>query len=294
MYRIVQHLTKVAVVLCGLLLVVMPVAAQDAVPTLTYNPSVCYAHTDGSPLSPECLAMIEAYPRPPVTDVRQDAATIDNLSFWRVGPDAVNTYDTPSGGVSGQIPAGFNFITAVDLSVDGWLQIQGGRWIQRDIARWTAPSFFTGAEISDGLEYPFAWVLDLSRIFVSAYPGGPRDQANERWIDRYERVNIFSVATDADGWHWYMIGPNQWVEQRFVARAHRIERPEGIAEGAKWVAVDLYEQTLVAYEGDTPVFATLVSTGLPPYETNEGLFNVWARIPADRMAGATGLPAAYD
>lgn len=50
-----------------------------------------------------------------------------------------------------------------------------------------------------------------------------------------------------------MIGPNQWVEQRFVAKAQRTERPEGVAEDAKWVAVDLYEQTLIAYGGDTPV-----------------------------------------
>ncbi|MBL8134517.1 MAG: L,D-transpeptidase, partial [Anaerolineae bacterium] len=57
--------------------------------------------------------------------------------------------------------------------------------------------------------------------------------------------------------------------------------------------VDLYEQTLVAYEGDTPVYATVVSTGLPPNETNEGLFNVWASLPLDRMSGATGAPDAY-
>jgi lipoprotein-anchoring transpeptidase ErfK/SrfK len=61
----------------------------------------------------------------------------------------------------------------------------------------------------------------------------------------------------------------------------------------RWVAVDLYEQTLVAYEDDTPVFATLVSTGRELTPTNEGLFDVWAKLPRDRMAGSTGAPNAY-
>lgn len=64
---------------------------------------------------------------------------------------------------------------------------------QRDLARWTQPSYFTGVTIEDGLENPFAWVLDLSRIYTSEYPGGPYSTATERWIDRYERVNIFPL-----------------------------------------------------------------------------------------------------
>jgi hypothetical protein len=134
-------------------------------------------------------------------------------------------------------------------------------------------------------------VLDLSQIYVSAYPGGPWDPETGRFLQRYELVNLFAEASDDDGWRWYMIGPNQWVEQRFVAKVQRTERPEGVT--GRWVAVDLYEQTLVAYENDTPVFATLVSSGLEHSETNEGLFTVWAKLPSDRMAGATGAPDAY-
>ncbi len=274
-----------------LLLIAPAASAQDS---LDFDPTVCAEHIDGSELDAECLAMIEAFPRPPhVEAIDLDAYTLDTYSFWRVGPDAIATYAAAGGDMNGEIPAGFNFVRAIDLSVEGWLQIEDGRWIQRDLARWTQPSYFTGVTIEDGLENPFAWVLDLSRIYTSEYPGGPYSTATERWIDRYERVNVFSIAYDDEGWRWYMIGPNQWVEQRFVAKAQRIERPEGVAEDAKWVAVDLYEQTLVAYEGDTPVFATLVSTGLEGFETNEGLFDVWASLPADAMAGATGAPSAY-
>jgi hypothetical protein len=103
-------------------------------------------------------------------------------------------------------------------------------------------------------------------------------------------VNIFA-AVEYEGWLWYMVGPDQWIEQRSIAVAKPVERPEDV-EG-RWVAIDLYEQTLVAYENDTPVFATLIASGLPGWDTNEGLFEVWARVPRDRMAGATGAPDAY-
>lgn len=279
-----------------LLLALFPLLLAPAVAaqTLEFDPTVCAEDNDGDELSADCVAMIEAFPRPPyVESIEQDTYTMDNYSFWRVGPEPVATYAQPGSDPTGEIPQGFNFVRAIDLSVEGWMQIEDGRWLQRDVARWTRPSYFTGVTITDGLEYPFAWVLDLSRIYTSEYPGGPYSTATGRWIERYERVNVFATAYDDEGWRWYMIGPNQWVEQRFVAKAFRIDRPEEVDEDAKWIAVDLYEQTLVAYEGDTPVFATLVSTGLEGFETNEGLFDVWSSLPADAMAGATGAPSAY-
>lgn len=271
------------------LLLAAPAVAAEA-PT-TYDPSVCESFTDGSPLSAECLAMIEAFPRPQVEKIPLDGYTLDNYSFWRVGPDAVNTYDGPDGNVNGQIPQGYNFVRAINLGVDGWLQYQGGSWLRREDAQFTRPSYFAGVTLTEETVYPFAWVLDLSRIFVSQYPGGPRDPNTGRWIDRYEMVNIYATAVDEEGWRWYMIGPNQWVEQRFVSKVMPVERPEGVS--GRWFAIDLYEQTLVAYEDDTPVYATLISSGLARSETNEGLFEVWARLERDGMSGATGAPNAY-
>ncbi len=256
-----------------------------------FDPTVCAPFTDGGELSPECLAIIEANPRPLVNQVPLDAYTIDTYSFWRVGRDATPTYDAPGGNLIGEIPAGFNFVNAINTNVEGWLQIQGGQWIERNRATYAQPSFFRGVTLQSDTVLPFAFVLDLSRIPVSRYPGGERDNSTGRFLQRYELVNIFATAYDEEGWRWYMIGPNQWVEQRFVAKVQRIERPEGIS--GQWIAVDLYEQTLVAYQDDTPVYATLISSGLERTETNEGLFNVWARLPSDGMSGATGAPNAY-
>ena len=47
-------------------------------------------------------------------------------------------------------------------------------------------------------------------------------------------------------------------------------RPPDVGDGERWIAVNLSTQTLVAYEGDTPVFETLVSSGLPQWPTVTG------------------------
>lgn len=270
-------------------------AAQEQTAELEYDPTVCEGTHELGETTEACLTMMETHPVPPVEAVAQDRQTLSIYSFWRVGPEATPRYDAPGGNVIGEIPAGFNFVTATDWSVEGWLQIQGGAWVSRADAEYTEPSYFTGVTLPEGWEWPFAWVLDLSFTYVSAEPGGPASQETGRFLQRYELINIWDTAVDDEGWRWYMIGPDQWVKQTFVSKFQPVaaeERPEDLSE--RWVAVDLYEQTLVAYEGDQPVFATIVATGIPPTETNEGLFEVWARLERDGMSGATGAPDAYD
>jgi hypothetical protein len=270
---------------------VFSAATANAQAPAEYDPAVCASDNTGKDLSAACLSMIKAFPHPNVKEITQDKHTLDSYSFWKVGPNAISTYESPNGAVAGEIPKGYNFVSAIDLSVDGWLQIQGGKWIKRDVAKLTKPSFFVGVTLPDGLKYPFAWVLDKSAIYTSEYPGGPPSANTKRTLVRYERVNLFATAKDDKGIDWYMIGPNQWVKQTFLAVAKKNNIPKGVS--GHWVAVDLYEQVLVAYEGTTPFFATLVSSGLPNHDTKEGIFKVWARVAQDGMSGATGAPSAY-
>lgn len=63
--------------------------------------------------------------------------------------------------------------------------------------------------------------------------------------------------------------------------------PEGLPDGGLWAHVDLTEQTLTAWEGATPVYATLVSagTGAPSRITPPGLFPVWLKLRHGPMHG---------
>jgi lipoprotein-anchoring transpeptidase ErfK/SrfK len=92
---------------------------------------------------------------------------------------------------------------------------------------------------------------------------------------------------------WYRIGENQWVEQRQVGIVSRSPRPEGVGPADKWIEVNLFEQTLAAYEGDRMVYATLVSSGLPRWPTPTGLFRIWAKVAMSKMSGRDGFPDYY-
>jgi lipoprotein-anchoring transpeptidase ErfK/SrfK len=62
-------------------------------------------------------------------------------------------------------------------------------------------------------------------------------------------------------------------------------RPESIGNGEKWIDVNLTSQTLVAFEGNAPVFQSLVSSGTAKHPTVTGQFRIWLRFSSQDMNG---------
>lgn len=58
-----------------------------------------------------------------------------------------------------------------------------------------------------------------------------------------------------------------------------------IGDTFRWIDVDLTHQRLVAYEGETPVYTVIVSTGLPRTPTVTGRFKIYVKYPAADMSG---------
>lgn len=69
------------------------------------------------------------------------------------------------------------------------------------------------------------------------------------------------------------------------APAPVVLRPAGVGPDERWIDVNLTTQTLVAYEGNTPVFDSLVSSGTWQYPTVTGQFRIWLRYTAQTMDG---------
>jgi lipoprotein-anchoring transpeptidase ErfK/SrfK len=75
-------------------------------------------------------------------------------------------------------------------------------------------------------------------------------------------------------------------------------RPFGVGSDERWVDVNLTTQALTAFEGDTAVLSTLISSGLPAYPTVTGQFRVYLRYESQTMDGTrlgfdyylTGVP----
>jgi len=92
---------------------------------------------------------------------------------------------------------------------------------------------------------------------------------------------------------WYKIGPEQWLHSAYVRNLIPSDRPEPVAEDERWIEISLDEQSLIAHEGDTPVFGTLTSTGRRGRETVTGLFRPWYQLRWSPLRGRSfGL--AYD
>jgi lipoprotein-anchoring transpeptidase ErfK/SrfK len=62
-------------------------------------------------------------------------------------------------------------------------------------------------------------------------------------------------------------------------------RPGLVSNGEKWIDVNLTSQTLVAFEGNAPVFQSLVSSGTEAHPTVTGQFRIWLRFSSQDMNG---------
>ncbi|MFO0671054.1 MAG: L,D-transpeptidase [Polyangiaceae bacterium] len=81
--------------------------------------------------------------------------------------------------------------------------------------------------------------------------------------------------------------PEAWLLAREIARPTMAPRPTDVDPDERWIDVELASQTLVAYEGDRAVFATLVSTGRGPQgsetATPRGSNRIWVKLHSSTM-----------
>ncbi|MEM9068886.1 MAG: L,D-transpeptidase [Myxococcota bacterium] len=148
---------------------------------------------------------------------------------------------------------------------------------------------------------PYAWVLSSrSRAYQQTSRGGFRRARGE--VDYHEGFAILEEV-ERDGRTYLHAGDNRWFRERDVRVARQRERRPRhrrlgeVGPTDKWLDINLAEQTLVAYEGDTPVFATVISSGKrvagEDWETLTGLFRVKSKHLTDTMDGDTAVDGPY-
>jgi hypothetical protein len=84
---------------------------------------------------------------------------------------------------------------------------------------------------------------------------------------------------------WVRIADGQWVARDDLHVAWFSPAPPEVEPGGRWLDVDLEAQVLVAYEGERPVYATLISSGKPGSDTPEGLFRIGVKYAEADMTG---------
>lgn len=175
------------------------------------------------------------------------------------------------------------------LNGQAWYKINANEYVRAEDIAIYAPSKFQGAAFSSHPDKPFAWMVYSVR--PSSVPG-ESPSGDAPWLTRYSLVTIYEEQIFGD-WSWYRVGENQWIEQRNVGVVRPAHRPQGVGSGDKWIDVNLYEQTMAAYEGDRLVYATLISSGLPYWQTATGLFTMWGKVEMAKMSGREGYSDYY-
>jgi hypothetical protein len=132
---------------------------------------------------------------------------------------------------------------------------------------------------------PVAWVLPDHAHVVS------RPSAAAQITATKARFDVVPVLEQRDGplGRFLRIGDGAWISAKDVRHPVLVEPPPEVdaSAGERWIDVDLETQTLVAYEGQRPVFATMVSTGKgkpgTPMGTPRGTFRVWIKLLSSDM-----------
>lgn len=82
-------------------------------------------------------------------------------------------------------------------------------------------------------------------------------------------------------WKWWL--PTQYVHGYYIKP---LRTPDPLPfDSSKRIEIHLDSQTLVAYEGDHPVFSAKISTGVSRTPTPKRVFQIQYKLPASRMTG---------
>jgi hypothetical protein len=136
---------------------------------------------------------------------------------------------------------------------------------------------FTRTPTSD-----FGWFVDEG--WSRATPTGT-SPANLHHYYRESVVPVYDTRTSGDT-QWLMIGPDEWVEKRYVKKVTVNIAPPAGSNAERWIEVNLAEQTLAVYDQHQLVFATLIASGVDPFFTRPGLFQIQQKKELETMSGA--------
>jgi len=171
-----------------------------------------------------------------------------------------------------------------EASGQRWARTTRGLWIALGDLVAARPSQFRGEAIADGT-IDAAWVLaDRANVFPGPSPRGKPVGA---------RVRFDLVRVREESGPMLRVGDGAWMLASDLSRPGVAPAPAEVTRpGERWIDVDTATQTLVAYEGARPVYATLVSTGrLGATPTPAGVHRVWAKLRASTMGNLASSDA---
>ncbi len=123
------------------------------------------------------------------------------------------------------------------------------------------PSAFQGLELDDEVTLPVVFVHTRHAHLYSGTPS--RGLSRVRRLQFREALPITGRVARLSGAKYYETRDGSWVKDERLIRVDRFRKEPGwVKPGRTWLDISILKQSLVAYEGTKPVYATLVSTGI--------------------------------
>lgn len=143
-----------------------------------------------------------------------------------------------------------------------WYKTTKGLVAPADRMGQAAASDFKGVELGAEWHLPVGWVyggrektttyeIDLERNRVK--PAGS--------VGRFVPLQLTERIVDISGTAYSELQSGKWVRRSHLRIPEPGEPPKELQPDEHWVDVDLSSQTLLVFEGTTPIYATLISSG---------------------------------
>jgi hypothetical protein len=187
--------------------------------------------------------------------------------------------ESPSRFISGGMLRYVSFVSQQDVNGGHYVMLNSGEWMRASPAGYTT---YQGLQFRETPHNGFGWIVDNAEIRAAPGYAAP---LLVKSLPREATIQVFDTQ-EVDGTQWYMIGLNEWIEHRYARKVDvRATAPEGV-DNNRWIEIDLFQQTLVAYDQGKVVFATLIASGIDPFWTRPGLFKIYQKKPLETMSGA--------
>ncbi|MEM6295734.1 MAG: L,D-transpeptidase [Myxococcota bacterium] len=177
-----------------------------------------------------------------------------------------------------------------------WLHTARGGYVESNKTYGKKVYDFEGAVLEEGADFPFGFVMSEKAVAYEL-----KEDGSFKWkrkLQYREFVDLEPETKSVGDKTYYQTTEGLWVRESQIRLAERRDMPKGVDPWERWVDVSLSKQLLVAYEGTTPVFTTLVSTGKKgtaeeSFRTPKGTWRIQSKHISSSMAGSTASDGDY-
>ncbi len=158
------------------------------------------------------------------------------------------------------------FYVAVDKTFRwnnrSWYKTTRGLVTPSDRFWQTSGSKFKGVELSTDWKLPMGFVFGSAKS-ISTYTidEGGKTIKPAKTYEHFAPVQLTGKEQEFHGTSYAETGDGSWIKRSQIRQTSPGPMPADLKPNERWIDVNLTTQTVVAFEGEKPIYATLVSSG---------------------------------